>query len=276
MTGKRWLVAAGVALLLAGSGSGCATCCHQACKPVLAAGPTCELPIGNRQRAYAVLVNGVTPGCGAGLDGLRDKLAEQGFSKVYYGQLCHALWMAQEMRRVQKEDPDARFVVVGYDLGGPVAARIARDAIDDGLAVDTLVLLDPVGKQDTIGGQVRTILVCSGAGSALVPHTETFAVSDAGHFTLPTNPATVGLMCELMTESAGRVPIPLPTATVEWSYEFAPPARGTPMPGPDDDPAWQFLLDPPGPKTPPLLPFDTPPATGTPGKSTAPPWPRKP
>jgi hypothetical protein len=275
MIGIRRLVAAGVALVLAG-GSGCATCCHQACKPVLGAGPTCELPIGSRQQTYAVLVNGLTPSCGSGLDGLRDKLAEQGFAKVYYGQLCHALWLAQEMRRVHKADPDARFVVVGYDLGGPVAARIVRDATDDGLNVDALVLLDPTGKQDTIGCRVQTILVSSGAGSAAVPHTEMLIVSDAGHFTLPTNPVTVELMCELMNESAGRVPTSMLVPTAEWTYEFAAPARGTPMPGPDDDPAWHFLLDLPGPKTPPLPPFDAPPASAEPGKSSAPRWPRKP
>jgi hypothetical protein len=276
MTGKRWLVAAGVAVLLAGSGSGCATCCHQACKPVLNAGPTCELPIGERQKVYAVLVNGLTPDCGTGLGGLRDKLAEHGFAKVYYGQLCHALWMAQEMRRVHKEEPDARFVVVGYDLGGPVAARIARDAVDDGLTVDALILLDPTGKQETIGCRLRTILVCSGGGVTTLPHTETFSVPDAGHFSLPTNPATVGLMCDLMSESAGLLPTLLPTPTAEWSYEFAPPARSTPMPGPDDNPDWHFLLDVPGPKTPPLSPPDAPPTTGGPGKSSALPWPRKP
>lgn len=275
MTGKRGLLAAAAAVLLAGTGTGCATCYHQACKPVLAAGPTCELPIGNRQRVYAVMVNGVTPTCGTGLEGLRDKLAEQGFAKVYSGQLCHALWLASEMRRAQKDDPDVRFVVVGYDLGGPVAARIARDAADDGLAVDALVLLDPTGGRDGAGCRVRTILVGSGAGCGPAPHAETLAVPDAGHFTLPTNPTTVGLVCDLMTESAGRVPAPQPVPAVEWGYEYAPPARGTPMPG-DGDPAWQFLVDVPGPKTPPLLPFDAAPSGLGQGRTNALPWPRKP
>jgi hypothetical protein len=275
MTGKQWLGAAGVVVLLVGSGSGCVTCCHQACKPVLDAGPTCELPIGNRQRAYAVLVNGMTPTCGAGLDGLRDKLAAQGFPKVYYGQLCHALWLAQEMRRVHKDEPDARFVVVGQDVGAPIAARIARDAIDDGLAVDALVLLDPSGNQDRVGFRLRTIVVSSGTGNTGVPHAETLVVPDAGHFTLPTHPVTVELMGDLMNETAGRVPTLLPVPVTEWAYEFAPPARGTPAPGPEDDPAWHFLLDLPGPKTTPLLPDAAPPVAGGPGKSSALPWPRK-
>jgi len=261
MTGRRWLVAAGVAVLLAGTGSGCATCCHQACKPVLTAGPQCELPLGNRQRAYAVLVNGLTPGCSAGLEGLRDKLAAQGFPKVYYGQVCHAAWLAREMRQVHACEPDARFVVVGYDIGGTAAARIAQDAADDGLAVDALVLLDPVGDRDPGDCKVRTIRVCGGSGAAAVLNAETVSIPGAGHFTLPTNPTTVGLVCDLMEESAGQVPTPLPTPTVQWTYEFAPPERATPMPGPDDDPGWHFLLDLPGPKTSPLLPFDTPAAS---------------
>ena len=98
----------------------------------------------------------------------------------------------------------------------------------------------------------------------------------AGHFTLPTHPETVGLVCDLMRESAGLVPVPLPTPVAEWTYEHAPAARSTPMPGPDDDPAWHFLLDLPGPKTPPLLPLDAPITSPEPGKSSAPRWPRKP
>jgi pimeloyl-ACP methyl ester carboxylesterase len=263
-------------MLLAGSGSGCASCGHQACKPCLNAGPTCELPLGNRNQTYAVLVNGLTPSCGAGLDGLRDKLAQEGFCKVYYGQLCHALWLAQEMRRVYKEVPDARFVVVGYELGGPVAARIARDAADDGLPVDALVLLDPTGKPDGLGGGLRTIVVRSGCTVTPVAYAEALALPDAGHFTLATHTETVGLVRDLLGESAWRVPTVLPGPTAEWTYEFAPPARSTPMPGPEDDPAWHFLLDLPGPKSPPLIPFDPPQTSPEPGKSSAPPWPRKP
>lgn len=262
MTGKRWLVAAGVAVLLVGTGSGCVTCCHTTCKPAQEAGPTCELPLGNRQRTYAVLVNGAIPDCGYGLTGLRDKLAGQGFPKVYHGYACHGPWLAHEMRRVHKDEPGARFVVVGYDLGGPVAGRLARDAADAGIPVDALVLLDPSGDSDAIDRRVPMTIVMSGAGGG-VPHPgETIVLPDAGHFTLPTHAAVVSLVCDLMTDTAGRIPTPGPVPVTEWSYEFAPPPWSTPMPGPNDDPAWHFLLDLPGPKTPPLVPPDAPPVPG--------------
>jgi hypothetical protein len=223
-----------------------------------------------------VLVNGVTPDCGSGLTGLRDKLACQGFAKVYYGQLCHAPWLAHEMRKVHEDDPEARFVLVGYDVGGSIAARLARDAADAGIPVDALVLLDPTDDRGTTDPRVRTILLYSGAGAPQAAGSETIAVPDAGHFTLPTHPSTVSLVCDLMTESAGRVPTPQPVPVTEWSYEFAPPGLRTPAPGPNDDPDWHFLIDVPGPKTSPLLPFEPAPSGDAPGRSSALPWPRKP
>src|SRR5881398_138047 len=116
------LVAAAV---LAGGG-GCATCHHRACGPALEAGPDCPLPVYNRQHVYVFLVNGLTPG---GLDGLRDRLNEHGFVKVYSGQLPHAIWMGYEMRRLAKEEPEARFVLVGRHVGAAAVAKLAADAV---------------------------------------------------------------------------------------------------------------------------------------------------
>src|SRR5947209_8109202 len=93
----------GLSLLLAGSG--CVCCGHDACKPVLDAGPYCETPIGDRRHVYVFLINGFSP---SGLDGLRLKLAERGYEKVYRGELCHTWWMWREMKRVHACDPEAR------------------------------------------------------------------------------------------------------------------------------------------------------------------------
>ena len=255
MTGKRTLAVVGVAILLAGSG--CASCNYRAFQPARDAGPDCQVPLQDRREVYVFLVNGLTPSGSSGRDGLQEKLALQGFTKVYHGQLYHAGWMGTEMRRIHREEPAARFVIVGYDLGGAGASRLAADGIADELPVDALILLDPMGKPGTVGCSVRTLLVCSGSGAAPVPHTESLSVPDAGHFTLPTHPQTVAVVCELLTQVARKVEHPPVTdGNSGWRYEHAPPPRPIAAPGVNADPEWSFLHDRGGTQNTPLTPID--------------------
>lgn len=251
MTGKTWLVAVAVCLLF--TGSGCVSCCHQAAKVALEKGPTCEVPKRDRDKVYAVLVNGLTPNGSAGLEGLRDRLAEHGFTKVYYGQLYHAWWMAMEMRTIHKDDPTARFVLVGYDFGCSLATWIANDAVEDGLNVDAVFLLDPVGKQDMASCKVRTVLVRGCSATGVAPHTESVVIPGANHFTLPADPQTVSLVYGVLKNSAYQVQHP-PV------YEFGLPASETlrdwkNQPNPSAiPPEWRFLNGQPGSQSGPLTP----------------------
>jgi hypothetical protein len=255
MTGKRWLLLAVVGTLL--GGSGCVSCNHQAQKLALDAGPDCPILLADRQRVYLFMVNGTTP---CGLDSLRDVLARQGYPKVASAQFYQVVWLAREMRRIHCEDPAARFVVLGYSMGGPAAARLAVEALAEGLPIDALILLDPVGKPDPGGCPIRTLLVNSGSLATAVPHSEGYIVPDSGHFRLPSHPQTVAIVVQLLSEVAalvgqGEVIAPV----VEWLYEDAPPLRAFPVADPNTPPEWNFLLDLPGNHTERLLPVDAPP-----------------
>jgi hypothetical protein len=251
MTGKAWLAAVSVGLLL--GGSGCMTCCHQSAKVALEVGPTCDIPACDRQHVYAFLVNGITPALPTGLEGLRDRLADRGFVKTYYGQLCHAPWYYYEMKRLHRENPSARFVVVGYDFGCAAASALAADAVQAGVPVDAVVLLDPVGKQPMGGCATRTVLVRCGCGEP-APHTESAAVPGANHFTLPAHPRTVDLVHDLLKESAVRVVHPEALDANVWGHEYAPPPRDLAVPPPGFAPDWLFLHDHAGPHAVPLTP----------------------
>src|SRR5204862_3720290 len=124
-------------------------------------GPNAEVPLCDRSHVYAFLVNGLTPPGPSGLDGLRMKLAEHGFAKVYCGELCHVWWMWQEMKRIGCDDPAARFVLAGYDFGCGSAAGLARDAARRGLNVDALVLLDPATSTRATDCAIRTVVIRS-------------------------------------------------------------------------------------------------------------------
>jgi hypothetical protein len=266
MTGKRWLAAVGLGLVLAGSG--CVSCGHQVCKPAYDAGPNCEVPLCDRRHVYTVLVNGITPGGPSGLDGLREKLAGHGYDKVYYGELCHVWWLWEEMKQVHKDDPTARFVLVGFDFGSSSAVGLARDAVKKGIPVDTVVLLDPPGHPDVGTCSVRTVVIRCTAG-VLAPNADGIAIPDATHLNLPTRPQTIDILCGLLKETAMRVEHPPYYEGLEATYDGAPPPRPT-VPGNGAGGDWSFLYDQPGTHTNPLspvpmIPYSPPLAPAVPG-----------
>ena len=263
MCGKQWWVAAAVAI--SAMNGGCVSCDHAAHKSALDAGPVCDLPTCERQKVYVFMLNGLTPSGSCGLDGLRGQLAEQGFAKIGCGQVFHAAWVADEMKRVRGENPDARFVLLGYDLGGAAAVRLAAESVKAGLPVDAVVLLDPMGTAGLTPCGVRTLLVTSGAGRSPVPHTESVIVPDVGHFRLPTHPKTVAVVCSLLREVAAQQWHPEVETVPAWSYEHAPPPRPTPLPG---NPEWNLLTDRPGGVT---MPIDAGVTAKPPAKPAAPP-----
>jgi hypothetical protein len=270
MTGKRWAVAAVVATLLAGSG--CVCCHHQACKVARDVAPDCPLPAADRQRVYLFMVNGLTPNTPIGLDGLRDQVNRQGFAKVACGELFHVPWMAAEIRRIHDEDPAARFVLLGYDVGGPAAARLAADARARGVPVDAVVLIDPIGNVDPTGGPQRVVLLSSSDPPPAVTHTESVTLPGVGHFKLPTHPKSVAAVTQTLTDAAGRIDDGgIVTPDFDWTYEHAPPARPITAPGPDAPAEWNFLLDLPGNHTDALTPVDAPRIVGpAPSRGLAP------
>jgi hypothetical protein len=249
MTRARWAILA--AVVAVGGAGGCVSCEARTARANWEAGPACEVPTCDRQHVYTVLVNGACPTGSWSLEGLRDGLAARGFVKNYFGQVVHAPWLWYEMRAVAKCDPAARFVVVGADVGAPVAAMLAKQAISAGVAVDALVLIDPVTIPGPDGCPTRTVLVSCG-GSCSAPHTERAAVPGATRFTLPGHPGTVELVCNLLKESAAKVEHPPVVVDVLPDADGRPPRDIAPPPG--LPPEWLFLHDQPGFVPPPLSP----------------------
>jgi hypothetical protein len=249
MTGKNWLAAVGLGMALISSG--CVTCCHESAKAILEAGPTCDVPHCDRQKAYAVFIDGVNP---FGLCLLRDRLAENGFAKVYCGNMAHAGWFKREIVRVHADDPSTRFVIVGYEMGCSDANGIAADVMEAGVPVDAVILVAPVATRSMRSCPARRILVTCGYDVPETPHSERCTVCDANPFTLPTHATTVGLVLNVLKESASRVEHPPVYEFPTLRYEHAaPPVIPSPIP-PGAPADWLFLEDYPGPHTVPLSP----------------------
>src|SRR4051812_30155073 len=112
MIGQRWVIGAVLATALANTG--CVTCCHKSYAAALKCGPDCELPTPCRGQVYVFMIHGLTPTKDCGLETLRAKLGECGFAKIGVGELCSWLCIEQEIKEIRCDDPDARFVLLGY------------------------------------------------------------------------------------------------------------------------------------------------------------------
>lgn len=237
MPGRNWLIGAIAAVAL--SQAGCVTCCHKGYEKSLASGPECELPTACRNQVYVFLINGVTPPTHNGLNALRMKLGENGFAKVGIADLAGALSVEHEIKKIRACEPDAKFVLVGYDVGAPAVICDARHLASKDIPVEAVVLLDPVGTKEVCC--VPTLLIASGKKPCTVPHSKQIVVPDASHFTLPAHPLTVATITDLLSTIASNG-YPATSAPVpEWSYKNAPEMR--PEPTGRWDAAWDFLSD---------------------------------
>jgi hypothetical protein len=187
------------------------------------------------------MVHGLTPSTDCGLSALRTKLAESGFAKIGLGELGSELCIELEIKKIRTCEPEARFVLLGYDVGGASAVLLARNLTSKRVPVDAVVLLDPLACGR--GAGVRTLLVTSGQTTSTTPYTDRLVVSDASHLNLPAHPATVAVITELLKDIATQHyqapgdPVPA------WSYPLAPEMQ--PVEGPKWD-EWDILADLPG------------------------------
>lgn len=243
MKGRFWLAGGLLALLF--SAAGCAVPCAKGYKCSLEHGPECDLPTPCRNRVHAFMVHGLTPSTDCGLNALRMKLGENGFPMVGIGELCHFWWVKDEIECIRHNDPDARFVLLGYDYGAPVAVALARGLKEKNVPVDAVVLLDPKGCGPDPSG-VYTLLIANGGSTACAPHSARVVVPGATHFGLPAHSTTVAVITDLLRNIASQHYEPEVEEVPVWSYPHAPEARRV-SPAKPLGADWDFLADRPGP-----------------------------
>jgi hypothetical protein len=200
--------------------------------------PECDLTLAYRKHLYVFMIHGVTPSTGCGLYELQYKLSESGFAKVALGEFASAPLLYFEIKDVLKRDPDAKFVLLGYDFGAAAVVVLARELSAKGVPIEALVLLDPIACGEP---NVRTLVITSGTTTSKVAGTERVSVPEAGHFKLPTHPGTAEAILELLKDVAVRTYQDPGDGVPAWSYKHAPPMHTAP--GGSIDPEWNFLAD---------------------------------
>lgn len=96
-------------------------------------------------RIHIFMVNGLTilPHIYGSMNGVGKYVEQLGFPQpriaCHYWKWC----FEDEIRRIHQEDPAARFVLVGYSIGGGVVYSIAQTLEPEGIFFDLIVYIDP-------------------------------------------------------------------------------------------------------------------------------------
>ncbi len=250
MTGqvRRASTALGLLALLL---PGCMGWVNPIAKPAPQFQQYCEqIPAPCRQAVYVVFVNGADPlGCG-NLSGVRQYLNGLGFVKSYYAQLYHEDCLLQELRRAHEEHADAKFAIIGFEYGANAARQLAYKAVEAGIAIDLVVLLQPKGLAPQVNvarpSLPRLITIQSGKESLDDPSLqqgEIVAVSSSTRYGVPTNAHTLEMLTTELTHLALRVPVIGPVGEAFPTILDDAPPTPRPLtafkPAPPDE--WDFL-----------------------------------
>jgi hypothetical protein len=100
------------------------------------------VPPACRGKVYVFLIDGFDPFGFCHVADFRKGLLNAGFTKVYNGHCFHTRWFADEMRTLHAEEPDARFVVVGFASGVEWAKCLADAVAADGVTIDVFAEVD--------------------------------------------------------------------------------------------------------------------------------------
>jgi hypothetical protein len=245
----QWISHGFLAVGLAGV-SGCMGFLHPVETPPPAQVEPCQtLPKCCRDHVYVFLLNGLDPFNYANLTGLRDYLNHLGVAKTYYGQIYHFWSFTHEIRRIHKEDPEARFVLIGFSVGVNLADGVARSVQADGIHIDLLVYLSgnhpvmpmPGGRPDNVDRVVNILAAGVMNGRGQRDWAENVRLASTMHFGSPTHPMTLERLAQELTAVAATVPV------TEWLPPAPPPsAEQAPTPRPvKPRPArpegWDFL-----------------------------------
>ena len=183
-----------------------------------------------RDHVYVFLIHGMDPLDYANLEGLRDYIDGLGFHKTYFGQMYHTRKFEKEMRRIHAEDPDSRFVLIGFSFGANMVRYLANSAKGDGIPIDLLVYFggntlknEPYDQPDNAARIVN--ILASGAiwNGAWMDRAENVHETDVYHFGTPSHPYSVELLTHELAEVASHVAVvedgpPPPPSEGEWDF----------------------------------------------------------
>jgi hypothetical protein len=199
-----------------GGASGCFCYLHPVHQPPPEMIQPCrDLPKCSRDHLHIFLVNGFDPFNYGNLTGVRDYLQSLGFHQTYYGQFFHTAWYKKEIRRIQLEDAEAHFVLIGFSVGVNVVDSLAKCLKEDDIFIDLMIWLSgnhpvqpmPHERPENVG-RVLNILA-SGIMQTRGERdwAENYRPPKTWHFDLPIHAETVERITEALMQVAASIPV---------------------------------------------------------------------
>ncbi|MBY0525696.1 MAG: hypothetical protein K2R98_19985 [Gemmataceae bacterium] len=223
--------------------------------------PCKNLPLACRSHVYVFIVNGLDPCDWSNLSGLRDYLNSLGFNKVYLGELYHTWQFDKELHKIREEDPEARFVLIGFSFGANIARNLAQSAAKDDIAIDLLVYLGGNTMKNVPDDrpenclQIVNILAAGGFwwNGDTLDGAENMEVDGCWHFGSPTHGYTLGCLARELATVASHVPVVVKQMPKSPYEEEAPTPRPVQTEPTAERDEWDFLkpverLNPPAPR----------------------------
>ena len=231
-------------------GSGCFCYLHPVAAPLPQQSDLCQMsPLCARDHVYIFIANGLDPINLGNLTGVRDYIQKLGFNKTYFGQLYSESSFKRHILHIHADDSDARFVLVGFNVGGDLIHSLADAVQKDGVHIDLMVYLDGkplvnnLKRSPENAGRVVSIrapyLVWT-AGE--IDGAENLKLDPFWHFGLPTHPQTLDALARELAMVAATVPFSEPVnPTVPNPEETAPTPRPVMPRSSAQRDEWDFL-----------------------------------
>jgi hypothetical protein len=243
MTGRTWLLSC-VAATIFGA-SGCITPGYDGAKLARNAGPSCDIPLGQRNEVFVFVIGGNNPVEMMALDKFRQGLNANGFANVATGPSIYSGWMASEMKRIHEEKPNAVFAIAGLESAAGDAARVSEKANAEGIPIRGLVIVDATGKTPVPRRGLRTLMVGTSHINSANPGVESLVITNPGQLGLSAEYKTIDQVVQLLKEIALENPTPPNVESVSDSvYPFAPDVQISLEF--KDSSEWEFMFDKPG------------------------------
>jgi pimeloyl-ACP methyl ester carboxylesterase len=227
-----------LAALCLTAGPGCLRFVHSLDLPPkeqIAQGET--IPTPSRNHVHVFLIHGMDPFDLANLNGLTEYIQQLGYIKTHYGQMYHLWEFKKEMRKVHEQDPQARFVLIGFSFGANLARELANAVKEEGILIDLLVYLGGntlENDEKTQPPHVVHIVNILAAGciwnGTTMDRADNRHFTNVWHFGSPTHPKTREILANELAVVAARVPYveKVPPLPLEYENEIPMPRRLTP------------------------------------------------
>jgi hypothetical protein len=175
------------------------------------------VPACCREHFHIYMINGLTilPHVFGSMNGLAPYVEELGFCKPKVASHYWRWAFQNDIRRIHQADPAARFVLVGYSIGGSVVYSMAQTLAKDGIFIDLIIYIDAhsfVHNFNPRPANVGKIVGINSASWVLAGKChdgeECHCVDTVFHLAAPRQETTLLVLARELTELAASCPIP--------------------------------------------------------------------